>query len=133
VLDVPGKSGSPGKALQLYTATGGRNQQWQLVPVVLADAVGDEQEVYALLSLQSGLALGCQTTQPGTPVVQATWSGGQDQLWLRIEESGVSSLANLAVSGTVVTAAGTAKGSAVTLQPDGGTALQRWTLTPPGA
>jgi len=123
VLDVPGKSNSPGKALQVYTSNGGRNQQWQLVPMLQPEG-GTDAVVYAILSLQSGLALAAS----GTTVVQATWNGSSTQLWLQVEETSGSVFSNLGVPGAVLTAAGTTKGSAVVLQPDTGAALQRWTL-----
>ena len=84
------------------------------------------QQLYAIVSLQSGLVLAGQTAQPGTPVVQATWDGSDGQLWLRVEAGGVSSFANAGVVGTVLTAAAAVNGSAVSLQADTGSGLQRW-------
>ena len=123
MLDVPGKSNSPGKALQIYTPNGGRNQQWQLVPMLQPEG-GTDDEVYAILSLQSGLALAAA----GTTVVQATWTGSSAQLWLQVEETSGNVFSNLGVPGAVLTASGATKGSAVVLQADTGSTLQRWTL-----
>jgi hypothetical protein len=123
VLDVPGKSNSAGKALQMYTSTGGRNQQWQLVPMLQPEG-GTDDLVYAILSLQSGLALAAA----GMTVVQTTWNGSSAQLWLQVEETSGSVFSNLGVPGAVLTAAGMTKGSAVVLQSDTGAALQRWSL-----
>jgi Tectonin domain/Ricin-type beta-trefoil lectin domain-like len=131
VLDIPHGTTTPLTPIQLHAPNGRLLQQWQFVPVLL-ELGGDVVEVFVILSLQNGLALEAATVKGELRLVQNKWSWGAAQRWKRVElADGTNILTSVAAGDDLVlTAAEDKQGSAIGLQADTGSALQRWTLGP---
>jgi hypothetical protein len=83
-LDVANASKDDGAAVIQWPWNGGLNQFWVLIP--LADLVpGGNPYVYLIISANSAkvLAVAGASLADGAPIVQSTWVGGLNQLWVR--------------------------------------------------
>ncbi|MEX0171214.1 RICIN domain-containing protein [Streptomyces sp. LMG1-1-1.1] len=122
-LDDPDHSTTPGTQLITWSPTGGANQNWNLTRKTDGS--------YEIVNAESGLCADVEggSTTAGAKVVQWTCTGGANQRWnLTRQANGTYTVASLK-SGLLLTTASTGNGSAVTQQPDTGTARQQWTIT----
>jgi hypothetical protein len=85
VLDTAGAT-TNGAAVVQARWTGAVSQWWRLVPMAYAVPVGGPQ-VYLLISAQSGKVLDVAGAAKGdgAPVIQWTWHGGANQIWIGLD------------------------------------------------
>ncbi|MEU6261375.1 RICIN domain-containing protein [Streptomyces sp. NPDC047043] len=77
-VDIPNNTGTPDTQLELWTPTGGANQQWLVLP---------SGEGYTLTARSSGLNLDVRqgSTEAGAAVVQAAPSDSATQVWKLVD------------------------------------------------
>jgi hypothetical protein len=122
-LDNPSPTAPRGTQLITWTAHGGTNQRWAFTR--------QSDGSYTMVNAASNLCADAEngTTSPGTRVIQWPCTGGTNQRWTATRlPSGLYTLANVQ-SGLLLTTASTANGAVVTLQSDGGSTRQQWSIT----
>ena len=121
-LDDPAASSAAGTQMITWQLHGSANQLW----VFTQQADG----AYTLKNQSSGLCLDQSGggTNPGAAVIQWGCSGAANQEWVLTALGGGSYTVANARSRLLLTTAGTADDALVTVQSDGGSALQHWVL-----
>jgi hypothetical protein len=122
VADVTGASTSDGAAVVQWAATGGANQAWSLVPVVVSGGT------YVLVNHNSGLAVDVngESTADGAPIIQWPYHGGANQQWRFVSVgSGWYELVNVN-SGKALESPDTVQGTQLDQRAYTGAATQQW-------
>ena len=123
-LDLAASGSSSGSGIVQQAASGGLDQEWQLVPV------GDG--TYKVVNRSSRLQLAAPSSAQGAQLVQKADDNAADSRW-RFTPVGSAGYALASVSDGMladVSGASTSAGAPVIQWPSNGGANQHWTLTP---
>ncbi len=137
VADVKDHSSSAGAPVQQWQAyNGARNQQWLRVPLLASD----EDQYFALISLNTAYVLDVQQQASGPQLIQQPWSRTPSQQWqfqpAAGGQEGAFALLNHGWSAGAMTVAPhpstdlTANGELLQVAPNTGATTQQWTIAP---